>query len=536
MTVLYPWLLCIGPLALLLAAAMPKALAGRRGRLRIELARVAAGVALLLSLFTLAAVAGAGALRTPPLGLADIGLGIYVDALSAMMFALVAFIGLIVIVYSRNYLDGEPRQDDFTRYLCATLAAILVVILAGNLLLFALAWLATSLCLHRLLLFYPQRRAAVLAARKKFIASRLGDACLLGAIVLAYRQFGSLDYAAIFAGARALPAGDATPWTVHGMAFLLVATALLKSAQFPLHGWIVEVMETPTPVSALLHAGIVNAGGFLVLRFSDVIAASAPSMHVLAVVGGFTAIFGSLVMLPQTSIKVSLAYSTIAQMGFMMLECGLGAFPAAMLHILAHSPYKAHAFLSSGSVIDIARASWTPSPGGRPHPARMVIAVLGVLAATAAVGALFGATVTARPGEVALGAVLVLSLILLVANGIDERPSAYVVLRAVGLALVVSVVYFVLQSGMSALLAGTVVPAHPVHGAIDLTIVVLVIASFGGVTVFQGLLPGQGPNPRWQRAYALAANGLYVNTLINRALLALQFGPQRAVAGEGGTR
>jgi NAD(P)H-quinone oxidoreductase subunit 5 len=376
--------------------------------------------------------------------------------------------------------------------------------------------------LHRLLLFFPERRAAVLAARKKFLASRLGDLSLLVATVLVYQRFGSLEYDQVFDGMRRLVGTAVIPADIHIVAVLLVVTALLKSAQFPLHGWIVEVMETPTPVSALLHAGIVNAGGFLVLRFSDVISASSGAMHTLALVGGFTALFGSVVMLPQTSIKVSLAYSTIAQMGFMMLECGLGAFPAAMLHILAHSPYKAHAFLSSGSVIDIARASWTPSPGGRPHPARMVIAVVAVLAAAAAVGAAFGATITQRPGEVALGSVLALSLILLLAHGIDERPVAYVVLKTMGLATVVAATYYALQVSMTAVLGNSVAPHHPVHGALDLVIVTLVIVSFGAVTVFQGLLPGPERNARWQWLYALAANGLYVNTLINRGLLALK--------------
>ena len=116
---------------------------------------------------------------------------------------------------------------------------------------------------------------------------------------------------------------------------------------------------------ALLHAGLINAGGFLVLRFADVMAPSASAGMLLLVIGGVTALFGSIVMLTQTSIKVSLAYSTIGQMGFMLFQCGLGAYPIALLHIVAHSLYKAHAFLSSGSVVDLARASWVPAAGTR---------------------------------------------------------------------------------------------------------------------------------------------------------------------------
>jgi len=519
-----PWYFCFGPAALAAVSVLPESICGARGQRRTQMAQIAAVLSVALAVGSAVAVAALGRMHTPLVGSAGIGFSVYVDALTAMMSVLVAFIGLIVVSYSRNYLDGEPRQDYFIRCLCITLAAILLVILSGNFLQFALAWLATSMALQRLLLFYPERQAAMLAARKKFLASRLGDLCLLGGMILLYQLFGSLEYTTIFHGAAALT-GSSAPAALHVAALLLATTALLKSAQFPLHGWIVEVMETPTPVSALLHAGIVNAGGFLVIRFSEVMAASTPAMHTLAVIGGFTALFGSVVMLPQTSIKVSLAYSTIAQMGFMMLECGLGAFSAAMLHILAHSPYKAHAFLSSGSVIDIARTSWTPSPGGKPHPARMAISVIAVLAVTLVVSTLFGATITEKPGEFTLGAVLVLALILLLSNGIDERPNGYVVGRAIVLAAAVAIGYFALQYGIGELLWGSVVPTQTVHGPLDIALVVMVIASFGLVTIFQGLLPGQAAQPRWQALYAHLANGLYVNTIANRWLLS--FWPSR---------
>ncbi len=308
---------------------------------------------------------------------------------------------------------------------------------------FALAWMATSLALNRLLLFYPDRPAAILAARKKFIASRIGDAlhrrspcCCFG------RSFGSLEYGTLFAGlrgrsARRLPGG------ITVAAFLLVIAALLKSAQFPLHGWLIEVMETPTPVSALLHAGIINAGGFLLLRFADVLVLATPALDMLVIVGGFTALFGSVVMLTQSAVKVSLAWSTIAQMGFMMLQCGLGAWPAALLHIVAHSLYKAHAFLSSGSVIDIARASWSPSPGGAPHPARIGIAVGLVLAlALAWWPACSGSTLDRQPGVFALGTIMLLGLTHLVAQSIDERPNLFVIARTLALAGLVAVDLF----------------------------------------------------------------------------------------------
>jgi NAD(P)H-quinone oxidoreductase subunit 5 len=524
----------LGPVALGLVGFAPAIPSVRSLEWRILAAKCAAALAVLLAIGGAVEFTRNGTLRTPLVGYSGVGASLYIDALSAMMFCLVSLIGLVVVVYSHHYLDGDARQDRFIRQLCLTLAAVLTVIISGNVVMFALAWVLTSLGLHRLLVFYPERQAAVLAARKEFLASRLGDLCLLAAMFLLYQHFGTLQYDALFAAAAGLHAQSTLPW-LHICALLLVGTALLKSAQFPSHGWLIEVMETPTPVSALLHAGIINAGGFMVLRFSGVIALSTPTLYVLAIVGGLTALFGSVVMLSQTSIKVSLAYSTIAQMGFMMLECGLGAFSAALLHILAHSLYKAHAFLSSGSVIDIARSSWTPSPGGKPHPARLAISIIAVLGVTIAMSTLFSSTITAKPGDFSLGAVVVLGLILLLENGIDERPSLYVVLRTAALAVVVAAVYFSLQVWMEILLTGAVPPTQSLRGPLDLAIVLLILLSFAVVTIFQSILPGQSKEPRWEALYAHLSNGLYVNTFANRWILRFWPIPPAAV-GNGDRR
>jgi NAD(P)H-quinone oxidoreductase subunit 5 len=218
-------------------------------------------------------------------------------------------------------------------------------------------------------------------------------------------------------------------------------------------------------------------------------------------------------------------------MGFMMLECGLAAFPAALLHILAHSLYKAHAFLSSGSVIDIARASWTPSPGGKPHPRRQLFAVAAVLAVALVVGRFFGASPTEQPGVFALGAVLLLGLIHLVSNGIDERPNVYVVGRTVAYAFAVGASYFALQLAMERIFAGSLPAGQALRGPFALGVEAAVVLSFAIVTFLQGLVPGDGGTPRWQSLYALIANGLYVNTYANR--LVLRFWPPPPVEGTG---
>jgi NAD(P)H-quinone oxidoreductase subunit 5 len=524
------WLITLGPLSLVCAGVWGRLVSRDSVFAMNRLATVASVFAVLIACASAACLGTAGKLYTATIGVDGIGFSLYIDSISAAMLSLVSFIGLIVVNYSRNYLDGDPRQLLFTRFLCLTIATVLFAIISGNLFQFALAWVAMSMGLHELLVFYPERPAAILAARKRFLAARLGELCLIVAMVLLYKGFGTLDYSTMFAKTAALHAGPAVPTFVHSAAILLVITGLLKSAQFPSHGWIIEVMETPTPVSALLHAGIVNAGGFLVLRFAHIISLSVPTLDTLAVIGGFTALFGSVVMLTQTSIKVSLAYSTIAQMGFMMLECGLGAFSAAMLHILAHSLYKAHAFLSSGSVVDIARASWTPSPGGKPHPWRLVISIAAVLLVTFVVSGLSGATLDQKPAVFALGAVLLLGIIHLVANGIDERPNFYVVGRTLVYAAAAAIAYFGLQSGAEWALAGSLPSTPAQRGPFGIGIVAIVVLSFATVTFLLGLVPTQARAPRWQALYAHVSNGFYVNTLANRLVVWLWPSPPRPTA------
>jgi NAD(P)H-quinone oxidoreductase subunit 5 len=251
-----------------------------------------------------------------------------------------------VIRFSRRYLAGDPRQAQFHSWMSLTLAAVLTLVVSANLLLIWVAWVATSLFLHRLLLHFPQRAGAIFSARKKFVVSRLGDTCLLASILLLYREHGTLELDRLFA---AVAAGKTQGLALVGG--LVAACACLKSAQFPFHSWLPDTMETPTPVSAFMHAGIINAGGFLIIRLSPLLVHAPEALAGLTVIGSLTAAFAAVVMLAQPTVKRALAFSTIAQMGFMMLECGLGAFGLALIHIVAHSVYKAHAFLHAGSTI-----------------------------------------------------------------------------------------------------------------------------------------------------------------------------------------
>ncbi len=521
-----PWFILLAPAVHLAVGLIPRNAANAAPRRMAGAALVAGLAALLVALAADLAVAIQGNLSTQTLGIGGVGFGVYVDALSAAMLTLVAFVGVVVLRYSRNYLDGDPNQGVFFKRLSFTLAAVLTLVVAGNLAFLIVAWIATSIGLHGLLLFYPERPGAQLAAKKKFMTSRLGDLCLIGAAANLWISFGTLSFPELFFAAKASAMTGGTG-SLTLPALLIVNAALLKSAQLPFHGWLVEVMETPTPVSALLHAGVINAGGFLVLRLANIIAPSEDALHVLALVGGATALFGSIVMLTQTSIKVALAYSTIAQMGFMMLECGLGVFPAAFLHIVAHSLYKAHAFLSSGSVIDLARASWTPSPGGQPHPARFALALAASLPLAFAIGALFNTGMIENPGAVTLAVILLMSLAHLAANAFDERTKLYVMGRTLVLAALVAGGFFVLHSIASRLLAGSIPQATPLHGPEDLSIALLVILSFGAVTLFQSVMARHANSSFWQAVYVHLSQGLYLNTLANRAILKLW--PRRIV-------
>jgi NAD(P)H-quinone oxidoreductase subunit 5 len=515
---LVTWLVAAAPGALLLPAGAPDA--NRNPRQLGQFAFAYAIAALIAGLLALAAVFISGPMTVTLFEFSGAGASLYLDALSTAMFALVAFIGATIIRYSLNYLDGDPNQGRFLKLLSATIAAVMTVVISGNLALLILAWVATSLLLNRLLLFYPNRQPALLAARKKFVVSRLSDLCLLGAAGILYAHFQTLDIREILSLVQTLDAGQAT-W----VAVLLAGAAIFSAAQFPFHGWILEVMETPTPVSALLHAGIINAGGFLIIRFSEVIAAAPAAMLVLLLVGGVTALFGSLVMLTQTSVKVSLAYSTIAQMGFMLMQCGLGAFAGAFLHIIAHSLYKAHAFLSSGSVIDLLRASWSPSPSGKPHPGRFTLALAGVLSIAALTGWVFGATIMEKPGAVVLGLIFLMGLTLLLASAIDERRNLRLLISAIGAATGVSALYFLLQRASELMLHGAIAETQAVQNPLQMAAIVLIVLSFAAVTWLQSQLGWANAYRNGRALYVHLSQGLYVNTLCNR--WALRFWPSR---------
>ena len=289
------------------------------------------------------------------------------DRLGLAMAGLIGLLALVIIEYSQRYLDGEAGQRRYVLALLATLATVATVVTTADVFLLVGAWILSSLCLHQLLTFYRDRPQAVVAAHKKFLASRLADVSLLLATVLLVRASGDSQISAILAAVNGqLQANGHLGWDLQLAALLLALAVILKSAQLPVHGWLIQVMEAPTPVSALLHAGLVNLGGFLLLRFAPLFSAAVPAQSLLVLVGGLTAVLAALVMMTRISIKVRLAWSTCAQMGLMLLECGLGLYELALVHLLAHSLYKAHAFLAAGDTVAHSRQHalqpLTPAP------------------------------------------------------------------------------------------------------------------------------------------------------------------------------
>jgi NAD(P)H-quinone oxidoreductase subunit 5 len=445
------------------------------------------------------------------IGIGGLGLSARLDAVSAVMLVLVTFVGWVVLRFAATYMDGEARQGSFTGWLSATLAAVMLLVIAGNTLQLALAWIATSVFLHKLLLFYPERVAAQRAARKKWVVARAGDVALIVAVVILHGQYGTGDIATILSEA----ATDGAPGATWVAAFLALA-AILKSAQFPTHGWLTEVMETPTPVSALLHAGVINAGGFLLIRFADVMLLAPGVLAVLVMLGGFTALFGGLVMLTQSAVKTSLAWSTVAQMGFMILQCGLALFPLALLHIVAHSLYKAHAFLASGQAVDGVASIRRPGPVAIPNGLAVGRAFILALVIYGVVGLIFGFT-GKSPQAIALGAILIFGVAYLLAQGLADAAPKVLTQRTALYSFAAATGYFALQTGAEWLMKGTL-PATPAPGPLEWALIVLALISFGMVAIAQSLFPLWAYHPASAGLRVHLSNGLYINAVFDKLL------------------
>jgi len=279
------------------------------------------------------------------------------DPLSAIMGVLIAGISLIVHLYSVRYMAEEPGYARFFVLLDLMTAALLVMVAAGDLITLMIAWHVIGVLLYFLLGHDTRRQSPFRYAFWTFITYRIGDIALIVAAVILYHAYGTWSLNEMFTRIQGNPdvPGFLGMTALEAAAVFLSLAAFARSAQFFLHNWLPYTMDGPTPVSALMHAGIVNAGGFLINRFAPVFVNAPDVLHGLFIVGLVTAVTGSVLMLTQNDIKKSLGYSTMGQMGFMIMECGVGAFSLAIYHLIAHGLFKGTLFLGAGGVISAAR-------------------------------------------------------------------------------------------------------------------------------------------------------------------------------------
>lgn len=519
---LVPLIVLISPLIFLITALVSWFQPGLRPHTVKRVAIVSTFASILVAAVSGFFVSVYGLMESPLWGIGGIGFSIRLDALSAVIFAMIAILGLIIIRFSNNYLDGDANQGRFIGRLAATLAAVQLLVLSGNLGILLLSWMLTSISLHRLLVFYD-RPGAIVAARKKFIVARLADACLLLASLILYGQFGTGNLESIFRQVAA--AGISSNLEIAAM--FIVMAALLKSAQFPTHGWLIEVMETPTSVSALLHAGLLNAGPFLLIRMAHVMNESNYASLVIIAVGGFTALFASITFLTQTSIKTSLAYSSVAHMGFSLLMCGIGAYSVALLHLVAHSFYKAHAFLSSGSIVDVMRASKVKRIKRTGSIVKIMSSFALATALFTAIAYAWGVEPTDDLSLFLIGSVIVMGISTLFATAMDsDESSAVVLIRTAVLASIVTISFFALEAVSSRLLAPQV-PASHAMSVPEVTLFVILLMAFFIAVIIQIMAPVLSGTSLYRRLGIHLKNGLYANAIFDRMINAWHVGSNK---------
>ena len=276
-----------------------------------------------------------------------INLAYLIDPLTCIMLLVITGVGFLIHVYSVGYMHGESGFTRFFVYMNLFMVSMLLLVMGNNYVVLFIGWEGVGLCSYLLIGYYYDKVSAAKAATKAFVVNRIGDAGFLLAIFLVFVNFRTLDYTQVMQNAAQL-----SPEMATAIALCLLIGAVGKSAQLPLYTWLPDAMEGPTPVSALIHAAtMVTAGVYMIVRNHAIFDLSPTAMTTVAWIGGLTALFAATIGLVQTDIKRVLAYSTVSQLGYMFLGCGLGAYTAAVFHLMTHAFFKALLFLSAGSVI-----------------------------------------------------------------------------------------------------------------------------------------------------------------------------------------
>jgi NAD(P)H-quinone oxidoreductase subunit 5 len=262
---------------------------------------------------------------------------------------------------------------------------------------------------------------------------------------------------------------------------------------------------------------LLNAGTFLVVRLGETVFLSTAALILLIAIGGFTAIFASSAMITQSGVKISLAYSSAAHMGFMLMLCGFGAHSVAIMHLIAHSFYKAHAFLSSGSIVEYVQNTGSQKLNTVPHPLTLLVSFGASLLVFLAIATALGIDVTKRPGETALGVIFVIAVAYLFVKGTSGRAPLIVIGRTALMAVLVTLAFFALELSAAALL-GDVVAVFPPPDTATVIAMILAVVAFGSVTLLSALLPALVQRPAWRAFYVHLKNGFYANALFDRII------------------
>ena len=279
----------------------------------------------------------------------NVPFNLYLDQLSTLMILVITGVGFLIHVYSIGYMREDPGYSRFFAYMNLFVFTMLLLVLSGNLLWLIIGWAGVGLSSYLLIGFWFERTAAVLAARKAFVMNTIGDVGMVFAAFLIFLNLRVLDYQGLFSRVHQLPKGGVV---ITAICLLLLVGAVAKSAQLPLHTWLPDAMEGPTPVSALIHAAtMVTAGVYLVARMHLLYDWAPTAAATVAVIGGVTALYAATIGTAQIDIKRILAYSTMSQIGYMFLAVGIGAYTAGMFHFMTHAFFKALLFLAAGNVI-----------------------------------------------------------------------------------------------------------------------------------------------------------------------------------------
>jgi NAD(P)H-quinone oxidoreductase subunit 5 len=447
-------------------------------------------------------------IEIPMIGHWSLVLGVFANGLSTGFAFAISVLAMLIFKFSQRYLRSDASEKCFYTWGHLTVASVLAMTIADNLALFALCWFGTSFALHKLLTLYGMRPAAQFAAKKKFIISRIGDICIFAAGVLLYRSFGTLNFGELSALAGQM-SGEVN---LNLMSTLLVIGAMTKSAQFPFHSWLPETMEAPTPVSALMHAGVINSGGYLILRTYDLVHSAHWAGDFMCVVGILTVVICGLTQFTTPDVKRRLAHSTSAQMGFMFLQLGLGVPGAAFLHMLGHAFYKAHAFLTSGLLV-----------GRQPAIKQSLMQTIGIGCVISTFGmapvilhlAGIGPTMTFS-ASVAASFLCIAAL---------EGIRLTLIQKSTSIASILISTLVIALGGSVAIVGGPYIGtfidvSYSLQGAVaaSITASLLALVTFFALFWLQALLPYLQSSERLRWVYVLCRNGFYFESITRRAL------------------